>query len=267
MKPASSRLNLILKTLFVAFSLAIFIAWLQYTPAGVLGKMDAVGYAVCHRIDLRSFHMGDRALPLCARCSGMHLAALLGIAFQALSGRKGKMPPLKIFLVLGFFALAFAVDGINSYLHFFPAFTWGYQPQNWLRLLTGTGLGLGIAAVLYPVFNQTIWQNWVDLPALGSWKDLAELVGLAALLDLALLSENAIVLFPLAILSGVAVLLILAVCYTLLLILLFKKENQFLTWRSLWVPLLAGFTIALLQTYLVDILRFTFTGTWAGFTL
>ena len=72
----------------------LFLAWLINTPVGLLGKADAVGYAVCHRIDARSFHLGERPLPLCARCSGMYLGAMLGLTYQVRTGwRKSGMPP------------------------------------------------------------------------------------------------------------------------------------------------------------------------------
>jgi uncharacterized membrane protein len=269
MKFIFPRLNKssILKTILISVSLILTFMWLRYAPPGLLGKMDAIGYAVCHRIDLRSFHLGERAIPLCARCSGMHLGTLLGFLFQLQFGRKGKMPPLKILIFFGILVAAFAVDGVNSYLHFFPGAFWAYEPHNWLRLLTGTGLGLGIAAILLPIFNQTLWQDWQDQPLLSSWKNLAILCGLAGLLDLAILSENAIILYPLAILSGLAVLLVLSICYALLITLLSKKENAYTSWKSAWVPLLAGFTIAVFQIYLFDIIRFSFTGTWGGFLL
>jgi hypothetical protein len=46
-----------------------------------------------------------------------------------------------------------------------------------------------------------------------------------------------------------------------------KKDNHFTTWRSVWAPLLAGFTIAVTQTFVIDLLRFAFTRTWGGFDL
>jgi uncharacterized membrane protein len=70
----------------------VFIGWLINTPTGLLGKADAVGYAVCHRIDVRSFHLGERPLPLCARCSGMYLAAVLNIVYQAEVAQRSGMP-------------------------------------------------------------------------------------------------------------------------------------------------------------------------------
>lgn len=255
----------IAKILLVLASLIITIAWLNYTPSGLLGKMDAIGYAVCHRIDLRSFHLGERALPLCSRCSGMHLAALFGLLFQLKFGKKGMMPPIKILIVLGVLAIIFAIDGLNSYLHFFPNAFSAYEPHNWLRLITGSGLGLGISMVLYPIVNQTLWRDWVNEPVIGNWKNFALIFGLIAIMDLGTLTENPIILFPLAILSGLAVLLVLTLCYALITTMLIKKENYYASLKDAWIPLTVGFTVAISQTFIIDVLRFTFTGTWGGF--
>ena len=54
------------------------------------------------------------------------------------------------------------------------------------------------------------------------------MLGLAALLDLALLSDNALILYPLAVLSGLAVPIILTVIYTVLWVLVTKQENRYL---------------------------------------
>ena len=102
----------------------LLLGWLLNTPAGLLGKADALGYAVCHRIDLRSFHLGDRQLPLCVRCSGMYLGAMLGLTYQAFTRKRvGGFPPRSVWAVYAAFILAFALDGVNSYLHLFPGVT------------------------------------------------------------------------------------------------------------------------------------------------
>src|SRR5438128_205180 len=63
-------------------ALALMIAlllWISFTPAGILGKADAIGYAVCHRIEARSFLFPDgRQLPMCARCTGTFIGVLVG---------------------------------------------------------------------------------------------------------------------------------------------------------------------------------------------
>ena len=61
--------------------LVVFVAFVFITPPGLLGKADGIGYAVCHRIDARSFHLHDRQLPLCARCTGEFNAAAIALIF------------------------------------------------------------------------------------------------------------------------------------------------------------------------------------------
>src|SRR5512139_331034 len=106
---------------FLAVGLVLF-GWLLNTPPGLLGKADAIGYAVCHRIDLRSFHLGERPLPLCARCTGMYLSAALILLYQGWRWpRRGGTPPRSVLLVCVLLALIWALDGVNSFLSFFPA--------------------------------------------------------------------------------------------------------------------------------------------------
>src|SRR5512144_2452530 len=74
-----------------------FSAWFYIAPPGLLGKADAIGYAICHRIDERSFQIGDRQLPLCARCTGEFYSAGFALLFFALvSPKKSGMPGWKL---------------------------------------------------------------------------------------------------------------------------------------------------------------------------
>ena len=81
--------------LIIAF-LIIFTIWLIDTPPGLLGKADAVGYAVCHRITLRTYFIGDRPMPLCARCTGMHLGTFFGLLFLTRRGKRGDLPAKRL---------------------------------------------------------------------------------------------------------------------------------------------------------------------------
>lgn len=258
--------TVVFKALFLLVAGAILAVWLVKTPPGLLGKADAIGYAICHRISARSFFLADRQMPLCARCSGMYLGALLGMLLQARLGRRGGFPSLRAYIVLGFFFVIFAVDGVNSYFHLFPNAPGIYTPQNWLRLLTGTGLGLGLAAVLLPAFHQTLWQRWDERPSLDSWRQILLWLGLAALLNGLTLSENPLVLYPLAVLSTATVWVILGFVYTMIWVMLTHRENSFTTWRQAWFVLLAGFTTALVQLAVMDLGRYWLTGTWNGFS-
>lgn len=242
--------------------------WLYHTPEGLLGKADAVGYAVCHRIDARSFHLGDRPLPLCARCSGMYLGAVLGLAYQAIRApRQAGLPSRPILFLLGLLAMAFAIDGLNSYMTIFLEEPVIYQPNNTLRLVTGTGLGIAMAAILYPTFNQTVWKVQDRRPALGKLPTFGILLALGLALDLVVLAEIPAILYPLALISAAGVFAILAPVYSLVWLFVFRLENRYSSLSGYTLPLAGGFIVALLQVGLFDLVRFFLTGTWDGFHL
>jgi uncharacterized membrane protein len=262
--PRPGRATLFKVIVLIATSLMLTV-WLFNTPPGLLGKADAVGYAVCHRIPERSFMLGERPISLCARCTGMYSGALLGLLYQARRGRRGGMPSRKILIVLGLFFVAFGVDGVNSYVGFIPQIPRLYESQNYLRLITGTGLGLGIAAMVFPVFHQAAWERWLKQPALQSWRDIGELILLSGVLILIFLSENPLLLYPLALLSTATILVVLTMVYTMVWLMLLKRENQYTTWKDLWPFLMAGFCTALVQIAAMDAVRYSLTHSWNGF--
>jgi uncharacterized membrane protein len=267
--PINPRRSWAPRLALISLAVAVLLVWLIYTPHGLLGKADAVGYAVCHRIDVRSFHLGERTLPLCSRCTGMYLGSSLAFVFLLARGRglAGLFPPRRQLAVLAVFAAAFAIDGVNSYLTFFPGAPHLYTPANTLRLLTGTGLGLGIGVLVVPGFNQAVWKKVDPRRSLGSWADLGLLILAALGIDLLVLTENPLVLYPLALVSSLGVIVLLTIVYSMLALLLSGRENQIANYRQFIVPALAGFVLALLQIAGLDVIRYVLTGTWNGFAL
>lgn len=252
-------------TLIAVLSLiAIGLGWLYFAPPGLLGKADAVGYAVCHRIESRSFLFGERQLPLCARCSGMYLGALVSILLQLNRGRYSGFPPIKILVVLGIFFAAFAIDGVNSYLHLFPNMQGAYEPINYLRLLTGTGLGIGMGAVLMPVLHQSYWSHAYQDPLIRGWRDFGLIILCALVTSALILTDNPLILYPLAVLSAFSVLLVLGLIYSMVWMMLFKKDNSFTHWKEIGGYVAAGFALAIFQILAIDLVRFYFTQSWSG---
>jgi uncharacterized membrane protein len=274
---ALKRIGAASKYLVIVAAVLVFIGWFVSTPAGLLGKADSIAYAVCHRISERSFHIGNIQLPLCARCSGMYLGAVVGLVFQSVIGwKRGRIPPWSVLAVLVVFFAAFAVDGANSYLYLLKQLRPGilpwlpniYIPNNTLRLFTGSGMGLDMVILLFPAFNQSIWSDCDEKKrALPGWKMFGLLVGIQVVLDLLVLTQSPLVLYPLAIIGVLGVLLLLTMIYTLVYVMILGQDNKFTKMRQLWLPLLAGFTIAMIQTTAIDMLRFWLTGTWGAIPL
>ena len=255
--------------LLILALLTIILAGLILAPPGLLGKADAIGYAVCHRIDLRSLHLGERQLPLCARCTGTFLGTIIGalllIAFGR--GRSAVWPRRGILIALALTVVPWGLDGVNSYASLFPGIPHVYEPQNWLRLTTGTLLGMAMAAVFLPAVNQSLWKSPSSEPVIRSVRELVLYFLPAPLLIILALTENPIILYPLAILSVAGILFLLTGVYTALLLMVLRREGLAETWADAWPALAAGLMLGLLQIYAIDAVRFQLTHTWGGFSL
>ena len=269
------RLQQLLKWFIPLAAILALSVWFYIAPPGLLGKADAIGYAICHRIDERSFQIGERQLPLCARCTGEFNAAAISLLFFAfVSGKKSGMPGWKLGAPLVLFFLAFGIDGSNSYLYLLKQSSGGaladipnlYTPNNTLRLITGSGMGIALASILFPAFNQTVWQRLDPGPALD-WKKLGALIGIIAVVDVLILLDIHVVLYIVSFLSVLGVLSLLTLVFSMAWLLIMRQENAFNHLREMWMPFLAGTTLAFLMITAIDLLRLSLTGTWGGFPL
>jgi uncharacterized membrane protein len=246
---------------------ALLATWLWVTPVGWWEKIRLLGYAVCHQIEERSFFYHNLQSPLCARCTGMYLGGMLAIGYQVWQGRKGRFPPAWVMIMLGGLFIWFGIDGLNSFLHFFPGFAQGYQPSNLFRLITGTGVGLGIGAILTPLFNQTAWADWINRSFFEKWYSFPILLLLAALMVAGVYSQHPVILLPAMVISGLSVVFLLSSLHTVLALMLTRRSNLQLTWRQMMLPLLIGLNVAFVQILVTSLLRFLLTGTWAALHL
>src|SRR5262245_47370415 len=98
----------------------------------------AVGGAVCHQIDTRSFHLWGRQMPVCARCTGIYVGA--GVAAVAvLMSRRAPVARPRVVLAVA------SIPAVASL-----AFEWttGIDPGNIPRAITGVLLGAAVAVVV-----------------------------------------------------------------------------------------------------------------------
>ena len=232
----------------------------------ILNGADYAGYAICHRITDRSFTIAGRQLPLCARCTGMYLGVALTFVVLGLAGRRrwSMMPPLRVILVLlGFIALM-GIDGLNSYSHFFPDLPHLYQPKNWLRLVTGMGAGLMMGIILFPAVAQSLWRDQEQKPAIGSLRELAGVVVLAAIVVVLVLSNEPTILYVLGLTSAGGVVIVLTAINATALLILTRRDAQAIKLRHAILPLSIGLALALIQIGVISFARYSFTGTMTG---
>lgn len=109
-----------------------------------------IGYAVCHQLTARTFHVHDQALPLCSRCTGIYLGMFLTFAgyflWYWLRGRRPTLPPaLPIIVVSALFFIVMPLNAISP--HF------GVPTHNIARFITGILFGFSVPLFLLPVFN------------------------------------------------------------------------------------------------------------------
>ncbi|MCP4540852.1 MAG: DUF2085 domain-containing protein [Chloroflexi bacterium] len=255
--------------LVIVLAIATLATYVVATPGGLLSEMDMVGYAVCHRIIERSFVIAGRQLPLCARCTGTFIGALVGFFGQAVVLRRrraAEFPPPFIFVILIGFTLLWATDGLNSYMVLIRG-PHVYEPRNWLRLTTGALQGLTMSAFVYPVFNFTLWHDSVRERTIRNLRELGVLVLLQVGLIGLVLTEWDILLYPLTLLSAGGVLTLLTCINSMIVLMLTRRENTIDTWRASIIPLLAGLTLSIIQIGVIDLLRYALTGTLEGFSL
>lgn len=254
----------------LASALVALIAFWWLTPPGLLAKADVVGCAVCHRWTSHSLTMSGRQLPLCARCTGTFLGALIGLFGQVAllrRSRSSEFPPAHIIAILVAFTCLMAADGLNSYLALLNGPDAFYQPQNWLRLATGAMHGLSLSILIVPVFGATIWREPTALRNVSGIGELARLMTLEAIMVALVLTGWPLLLYPVAVSSALGVLTLLSAANTVLLVLATGREGRATSAVQLLVPCLGGLAISIAQIGAISLLRYALTGTCEGIRL
>ena len=205
---------------------------------------------------------------MCFRCTGMYVGASIGVVYLSLLGkRRGDWPGKGMLVVLGIFFAAFVVDGLNSTTMLYIGDGPLYPPHNTLRLITGTGMGVALAVAVVPAFHQTVWKWYSSGRVIDNWLQFGGLLALCAASVGLILTESSFLLMFFSLVSAVGSLVLLTMVYSILLLTLFRKENEYDSWRELAVPLAGGFGLAMLQIIILDLARFFLTGSWEGFHL
>jgi uncharacterized membrane protein len=211
-----------------------------------LDILSLFGGGVCGQIPSHSLIIGGRQLPLCARCTGTYLGALLG------------------FLV-GFIVL-WGIDGLNSFLALLPNAPHLYEPHNLLRLITGTLNGLALSIIVYPIFNFLLWKEANPERVIRNGRELCYLLIPSALLVWLVQTQVSFLLYPVAALSILGVLVMLTIVNTMIVLIVTRRDSRAESWRDAVLPLLLGMLATFLELSALGLLHLALTQrlAWPG---
>jgi uncharacterized membrane protein len=179
------------------------LAALVFLPGGsLLDRLRVLDGGICAQLPSHSFFPGGQQLPLCARNTGIYLgfASTLLVLLAAGRTRVMRLPAVGVAIVLVLAVAALGVDGFNSFFRDLQL-PHLYQPHNLLRLGTGLATGTAMASFLLPVANSLIWRREDDRPVFTGFGQLAVMLPVLLIAFLAVASQAAWLLYPLALLS------------------------------------------------------------------
>lgn len=205
-------------------------------------------------------------MPLEARMVGIFAGYALTIFGLWLIGRGRALqwPRREVTLLLMSLVGLMVLDGLNSTSYDLHGPTL-YEPQNWLRVLTGTVSGVGMAGLLLPVFNLTVWRRGYLTPTFRRSWEVGLAVGAAVLVGLGTLSGWGFLFWPLSLLAVAGVIVMLMMFNTLIALVVLRRENRASVAQDLVLPFTLVFLVSLGQMGLFAWLRVALAGFPASF--
>jgi uncharacterized membrane protein len=228
----------------VAVTLA---AWVfVIVPGAGSEKSRAVLHGLCAQTPSHSFDFGGTLLPFDGRMTGIYggcLATILSLAINRRVFFYGN-PPLRVVVVLGIGGLFMAVDGFNSLLTDLQLWH-PYESRNVLRLITGYLMGMALGVALTWLLGSSMWKASQPESGVRGVRDLMIPAVLLVPYVLAMLTGWPVLLHPLTWLLMAAAWLTLTVLMLVVVLLVFRYEDQISSVRQLHVPGVIASALAL----------------------
>jgi|SRR5581483_933733 uncharacterized membrane protein len=183
----------------------------------LLDAANWFGSAVCHQWDSHSYFIAGVPLCLCARCTGMYLGGLMTVAYLALrKPRAAQAPRIPYIIALMIFFLLWAGDGVNSFMSEVLRRPFLYEPQNVLRLITGTLMGITLGSLLYLMLNANLYRELNPKPIYANAFDFLFVLACGAAIVVVVNSQAPFLLYPLSALLLIAIIALHASIWTAL---------------------------------------------------
>ncbi|HEX6121577.1 MAG TPA: DUF2085 domain-containing protein [Ktedonobacterales bacterium] len=236
--------------------LVALVAVAFWPGASLIDRLMVLDGGVCAQNPLHSFFPGGIQLPLCSRNTGIYLGVASTTLWLAATGRlrAARLPGRAVTLVLGLAALLMAVDGFNSLFRDL-GLPHPYTPQNPLRLATGLGMGVAMAAFLLPVASAILWRVDDERPAFGTPRELLPLLPILSIAWIAVASQTPPLLYPIAILSSLGLLLAVTLLNVVFTLGLTNRVGRFSAWRGLFPYLTLMAALAVIELMALFVLK------------
>lgn len=247
----------------LALAYVVALAALAFWPgASLLDRLRTLDGGICAQIPSHTLIIGGQYLPLCSRNTGIYMGFISTFLFLVASGRlrAAFLPGKWVAAVLGIAVLFMAEDGFNS-LFLDLRLPHLYQPHNLLRLFSGLGTGVAMAAFIVPVANTLIWRVEDERSSFGSLRALAPLVPVLLLVFLAVgVTEAPALLYPIAILSTAGVVIALSLINVVLVLGVTNRSGRFETWRQFFPVYTLAVALAVVELLALFALKTSLMG-------
>lgn len=238
--------------------LALF-ALLVFLPGGsLLDHLRWLVSGICAQMPTHSFYPAGERLPLCARNTGIYLGFMVTLLtlYASGRGRVQRLPTKSITIALGCGIAALGIDGLNS-LALDLGLPHLYQPSNLLRLATGLATGLALAAFTVPLLNRLFWCEFNEQRSFASWGEVLKFLPVLVLCFIAVSTQSAPGLYPIALLSTAGVLMALSCVNLICLVAVSKRDESFAYYRELLPFFSVAFLLAIGELLLLAQLKFS----------
>jgi len=206
-------------------------------PGSFLEKLVWLNSGVCPQRPAHSYFFDGQQMPLEARMVGIFagfLVTFLGLWLVG-RGRALQWPSRRLNIVLAACILLMVFDGLNST---FWDLGWPtlYQPQNWLRVVTGSISGVGMAGLLLPVVNMTVWRRGYLTPTFRSFWEIGYALVAVLLYVLGVMSGWGPLFWPLSLLAVVGVITMLVMLNLVIFTIVLRRENRVSSFYGFLTP-------------------------------
>lgn len=270
--------------------LLLILAAFVLIPLPLVDKFYAIGFGICPQRPAHSYFLGGSTvpgemvarsalpllsavmpdtptkLPVEARMYGMFAGFLITwlYIFWRGRGRAAVMPPPLVLLAFISFIAVMGADGINATIFDLNKaglpIPYAYAPRLDLRFITGWLCGIGMAGIVLPVVNYSLWKNAQPNPMFDRARDLLPLALIGTLILGILTTGSGVFYYPLAVLAPVGILVTLGSLNVVLALTLGHHERFAANWGETLNPIAIALLLSLAELALLSLMRYSAFG-------